>query len=462
MLEVWLEEEGSLDSLSFEKYGARIASDLGLPFETPLQKEDVLKQVALTKSFRQQLDTPKMGRWFSWNACAEQQVKEYHIAKMVYEHHLSLRGHVSDPDVDGPGYKTLLAASKAKTARAELELLRKTCGGFRLAYTLMSSDLLMMAKVLQTVTRPCWSWYASQVRSVQTPVDGLRFSMRMAASWLEDKHLSDIVHVAFFDRFALDYMGVDGGAPALPRYIGEFALELLGHRAWSFAARHAVPPESYANVLHSDAVKAQSVADQLGQNWRLLMALENRAASLPAIAHFLKDISFGANAPIRLLVDGAGSAGSPLLRARSVACECLFPRRSRRAQGALSRRLWLLHMYFEADGNRYQSRQGRSLLRGLLETMPDSKVVEDVHHRVKTDKRANPNGLSLTLARSLRAFVRPNGVFVALEGQSRGRGPASARVKRRRAKHRPHPGLDPFQPRAVDEGRQPSLRGFEG
>ena len=51
----------------------------------------------------------------------------------------------------------------------------------------------------------------------------------------------------------------------------------------------------------------------------------------------------------------------------------------------------LLHMFYERDGWSPDSRAGTRYLRGLLYTLPDNKLVEDIHNAVRRDSRANPN-----------------------------------------------------------------------
>ena len=51
----------------------------------------------------------------------------------------------------------------------------------------------------------------------------------------------------------------------------------------------------------------------------------------------------------------------------------------------------LLHMFYERDGFDSSSRSGQRLLRGLLDTLPDNKIVEDVHNNLRRCAKSNPN-----------------------------------------------------------------------
>ena len=47
--------------------------------------------------------------------------------------------------------------------------------------------------------------------------------------------------------------------------------------------------------------------------------------------------------------------------------------------------------FFECGGWRSSSRAGRRYLRGFLCKLPDNKIVEDIHHSIRTEARGNPN-----------------------------------------------------------------------
>ena len=51
----------------------------------------------------------------------------------------------------------------------------------------------------------------------------------------------------------------------------------------------------------------------------------------------------------------------------------------------------LLHMFYERVDFSPASHSGRHLLHGLLETLPDNKVVEDIHNNIRRCAKAQPN-----------------------------------------------------------------------
>lgn len=73
----------------FLKYADRIARDLGLRCDTDAEREHVYLSCLHAPSLHRQGTYPKMGRWFSWNQVACEQIDEFWILRMLLEHHLS-------------------------------------------------------------------------------------------------------------------------------------------------------------------------------------------------------------------------------------------------------------------------------------------------------------------------------------------------------------------------------------
>ena len=177
----------SVDSPIFRKYGDRIASDAGMPFDTHDERERVFQHLCdIVGSLMQCQDLSKLGRWFSWNGCAREQLGEFWACKMLYEHHLREE---RDPDDDPVAFDNLDAAAKAKTPYAELCQLKAANGGLRLAYKLMTHQLWEHAKILFIATRPCWTWYSLEVQRVKSPQDCLRDALTQTRGrWMNDPH----------------------------------------------------------------------------------------------------------------------------------------------------------------------------------------------------------------------------------------------------------------------------------
>ena len=154
----------------FRKYAARIAEAVDRALECDEDYEALFDDLPyLARSFQAAMDTAKMGRWFSWNNCAKEQLVEFWVQKMILEDHLEVGGRpcssagLVDPDETGIPFDELQAAAKAKTPQAQLAQLKSVNGGFKLAYKLMTTQLYDYCKILYTITKPLWNWYTDQV-----------------------------------------------------------------------------------------------------------------------------------------------------------------------------------------------------------------------------------------------------------------------------------------------------------
>ena len=369
LLQVFLATE-DIRSDIWLKYCDRIALDLAMPCQSDQDHEALWAAVACLPSYSQKGSLPKLGQWFSWNGCAHEQMKEFSATKMLFEHHLEC-GEL-DPDL-ADAFNGLVAAGEAPTPAAQLAALKNISGGLSLAYKLMSSALQAHTKILYAVTKPCWDWYTAQVTDIKTPADGLRYSARMAEGrWAKEPHLWQTLST-LCDESALVFMGFPqgGGAGSLDSTIAHetlmLAWQLVSHRVWSLS-RHAVPPECFAAATSSDHTISQRVVDSMKQWWKNLIMLEQRVNDVPAAKQLWNDLDFAKSQPIRLLF-----------------------------------------AFFERDQWRCQSRAGRKLLSGLLNALPDNKIVEDAHGAIRRESLGNANS-KLTSAR-IQDVVMRSGVF---------------------------------------------------
>ena len=238
-----------------------------------------------------------MGRWFSWNGCAREQLPEFHIQKMLLEHHLdagpcSSAGQDRDPDDCETAFDDLKAAARPQTHQAELAKMKAANGGFKLAYQLMSSDLYTYSKVLYIVLRPLWSWYADQVTRVRTSKHGLAELLALAEGrWMSDPQFGDLVTNSLHCSASLSYMEVQAANSKLSDRIVSLMRLLLGQRAWSMAARHHAPPQTYVGLLSRCPLRQRRAMDQMGREWATLLMLEQwrlvHAACLQHLRSFL-------------------------------------------------------------------------------------------------------------------------------------------------------------------------------
>jgi hypothetical protein len=290
----------SIDTPVWRKYLARIARAVGTVVTTREDEQALFDRLpVLARSWCLSLEISKLGRWFSWNSCAQEQLDEFWIGKMLLEFHLE---GVRDPDEHPVAFDDLLGAARAKTPQAELAKLKAANGGLRLAYRLMTTKLWQYAKILYVVTRPCWSWYSAQVKRVRQAKDTL--SVTLAATqgaWHTDRQLSETFRDALQDRRSLSYMGLPLGTSPLTDRLLELTWALVGKRAWSLAARFHGPPECYAGLMSSCPLLQRRAANQLRDDWKALLSLELRRLSDRVAERLWKDIHFARNMPIRVL-----------------------------------------------------------------------------------------------------------------------------------------------------------------
>ena len=254
---------------------------------------------------------------------------------------------VPDPDLDSTSFEEIQSVGRAKTAAGQLAAMRKLGGGLKLAYKLMTTALQEHSKILQTVTRSCWTWYTKQVHNVKSPKQGLQDAFALAqGNWMREKHLGNLIHDSFESHANLDYMGVSCTCPDKARKVFFLAARLLGNRCWSMAVRHHGPPDIYVGLLSSSQTKREWAISRLKRDWQRMVWLENQRASNSAAMDLWKDLIAGKNNVVRLMF-------------------CAF----------------------ERDQFRASSAQGCRLLHAMLHVLPDNKIVEDGHNEVRKDSK---------------------------------------------------------------------------
>ena len=351
LLNIFMATQGPSSPI-FRKYAPRIAETLDRQLETEEDYTALFDDLPfLARSFTAAMDVAKMGRWFSWNSCARDQLGEFWVQKMILEDHLGVGSPCAsagqrDPDETENPFDDLLAAAKAKTPQAELAQLKAANGGFTLAYKLMTSQLYDHAKVLYTVTKPLWNWYVDQVQNVKSPKQGL---MELAAldesKWMQDPQLAALVTNAFHSATSLSYMNVQPGHSPMTSRIVALVWRLVSQRAWSLAARHHGPPQSYVGLLSRSPLRQRRAMNQIERDWKALAQLEQRRLAFEPALRLWKDMQYAKVRPIRLLW---------------ALCEA---------------------SKFDVDS----CGPAKCLLRGLLDSWPDNKIVEDAHNHVKAD-----------------------------------------------------------------------------
>jgi hypothetical protein len=365
VLNVFMAVENCQGSL-FQKYGEQIAEELRLPWNTPedqahlfsllpnLQSHESLRDSNLPYlekwSFASQNEAPKMGSWFSWMRTAKAQIPEFYATKMLFESFVG--DTVADPDFSAVQIDDLEAATKARTPQEELKRMRSLGGGIKLAYQLSTTSMLTACKIMYVVTLRSWQWYASQIASVKSPADQIRYMLAQARGWRRDKCSADTVRNALNSGVSLDYLGIQNGNARDKHATWTLSLttRYLSHRSWSAAVRHNCCPECFACIFSADVEESNATAASMGRIWSKIVQFENVRHEFANVRKLLEDLNLS------------------------------MPQR-------------MVMIAFERDKFHPTSQCGRKLLRGCLETLPDNKSVEDIHLHVKNDSKRNSNRL---------------------------------------------------------------------
>jgi hypothetical protein len=130
-------------------------------------------------------------------------------------------------------------------------------------------------------------------------------------------------------------------------------VELVWHlacsRSWSLA-KHCCPPYSCAPACSSTPAVSIRAMTSMSQDWKKLLRLEALVTRDHSAQPLLNNMYWTRSQPLRLL-----------------------------------------YVLFERDKWQAQSRAGQHWLRGLLQHLPDNKLVEDIHSTIRKDARANIN-----------------------------------------------------------------------
>ena len=171
---------------------------------------------------------------------------------------------------------------------------------------------------------------------------------------MSDPQFAALITNALHCSASLSYMQVAPGNSILSERVVSVTRMLLGQRAWSMAARHHAPPQTYVGLLSSCPLRQRRAMRLVEQEWATLLMLEQRRLVHEPACRLWKAISFAQIRPLRLL--------------------------------------WALCEGFKGD---LDCAPAKRLLRGLLDTFPDNKIVEDVHNCVKLDAQKNSQGRAL-------------------------------------------------------------------
>ncbi len=350
LLKRFLENE-SPQSPIFEKYVEKIALGLGLPCGCQEEVERLWEALSELNSFVRKGPLVKGSRWFSWWDNYVFHRPEYHAYIMLLEWRRSRRAS-APAAVDGAGgmssHDPKLVGVKGGVD-AEFRALRSSCTGFDLAERVLTDELSEQTALLFAMSRPVWTYHSARARDIQSPTEALRLYVRLARGAWKDEEIADIVRASFHDatllRSVADSDQVD--------LVKDFAIALLGNRAWSYSFYSEVPPLACAAAMSTSRDVREAALSEMQLQWANLLRLERAALFSQDAKELRDDIHWADHVPIRLLF-----------------------------------------MFFERDGWSPNSILGQRFLRALLQHLPDSRIVEQTHRYVRLDcegRRANNN-----------------------------------------------------------------------
>lgn len=340
------------DDLLFQEFAELISMDMGVELTDSSSYRELFHSLAELGSCNGKLSPFKSGRWFSWFTAALEHRQEFWSIRLLLQSKY--------PDVNPDRLRT------------SFEKLRSEGGGLKLALSCASWTTFLGVLVLMIGGKSMFQHYSESVQSIKSPLQGFKKTVEMVnndhwmgcqqliglmSSFSQNHEFAQVVkyHSLAKRHFAdvgHDSDSSDGHAEALKTFIHQmwyYVMSLLSKRS-STLSKLSAPPECYAALALDRDVEAQQ---KLHMDWKLLCLAEQNA-SAQDIANDLRSTVSG---PVRLMYS------------------CF-------EQG-----------YLEV---------GHRILNGMLRSMPDTKFVEDLHQRVKTEaSTANHQRLSVSQVQNI-------------------------------------------------------------
>ena len=339
------EQTCDINSDVFEKYLPKIAPSWGMPYSTVPEKQAVFNKVLEMASFNKHLSHPKLANWFAWNKSAKEQIPEFFAAKMVFESQVECE--LGDPDNAEAGSFEIGANTDP---RKELNSILQNGGGLRLGYRLMKSSMHSHLLILSVAENACWDYYVNEVKNVKSPADHLARTFALSVTWASEPHLWSILEETLLDPVNLNYMQIDMGPSELATKTLHLAWSLFARRVWTMS-KHTAPPNCYAEVVRPGAEHAnKTCVGKMKTHHVNIMSLENARHENSDANEVWKACLYLHMTPVRLLLE-----------------------------------------YFKRDMWSEHSQEGVHLLMGLVSTLADNKIAEDVHAKLRLAAKHHAN-----------------------------------------------------------------------
>lgn len=308
------------------------------------------------KSAQNKLAPVKTSRWFSWHQCCYDQLREFWSLRMILQHEFP------QEEID-------------KTEKSFSNLVKES-GGLRLACHCLTWRVWLSVNVLWLAGRPLWEWHSSLVKDVKSPEEGLARTIWLSQNWLGDTQLKELIRVLLRTNFSriekyleLSHRHLEPGSSCtMESFVQElfhYVLSLLERRASSLSKMTA-PPEVYAGFLSEDEDCAQDCLDMMFTDWRNLLLLEQNA-----------------NATNQVVASDLRVSVPPVMRLVYQLCEI------------------------------GEHAKAKMILKSVLKVLPDTKIIEDIHGRVRNDARMNVN--KKQLSSQVQQIIMGSGAFESRE-----------------------------------------------
>lgn len=221
------------------------------------------------------------------------------------------------------------------------ELRRAGLGGFKLAYLVTSAQAWENCHVLLEGGRPLWTWYTDQVENCKDGDASYQYALDMCESWHKSPQLLQLASI--MTNFSLTcFKPVVEWSDDIDNFakkVIEYVVNLLGQRASSLA-KHSAPPYCWAGLLSGEDRDGY----YLKSDFRYLSELE--VSKAPMAASLAEDLRSSFDSPCRLV--------------------CL---------------------QFESG----LVNLARENLESLIFNLPDAKIVEDIHQKIRTNQHKHSN-----------------------------------------------------------------------
>lgn len=300
--------------------------------------EQLFNSLASLETWRLKKSCVKGSRWFSWHQACCEHYEEFFATRMLltwaYPHEKS-------PDEGG--------------SKMMKDLRKDDLGGLKLALQCLSWKTWYGITVLKLADSSLWEWYANTVKVVKNPTQGLERCLESSvAGWMIDGQFQGLVgallqeasfeKVRIYGALSVQFLGEEGAETELQNFVDTFwhyVIELMGHRSRTMS-KFSVGAEAYAKLLGNDGVAAADARCLMLSDWKCLWGMESSVN---------KD-------PQELAADLRDAISKPLRLAMQL-----------------------------QETNRPE--EARDILKALLIRLPDSKLVEDLHQRLRTEAKAN-------------------------------------------------------------------------